>query len=296
MKRLPRIARMFALVLGFLAFAACAVVFVLRLGKSPSNDRGWLPEQSVLPEVVIDDTLVHIRNVRNFKWSSDADPVPGYYDQTYNVKQLKRVWFALSPFVKDWRGPAHAFLSFEFSDGKFVSISVEGRKEVGEDYSPWKGLINEFELTYVIGDERDLMGLRTVAWKDPVYLYPARTSSPEKGQELFLNLIRRAQQVAQAPEFYSTVGNNCSTNLADAINSVSDRKIRFGWLTVLPGYADQFVLEQGLLDTDLSLEAARAQYKINERAVAAAGDPNFSYLIRGETPPALADSYGSPLY
>lgn len=253
---------------------------MVRIYTRPSHLRSWRPEQAVLPQVVFDDSLVHVRNVRDFTFRSAEDFTPGYRDRSYDLRRLERVWFVLAPFNRDWRGPAHTFLSFGFSDSQYVSISVEARREQHEAYSIWKGALRRFELMYVIGEERDLIGLRAVTWDDPVYLYPVR-ATPEQARELFLRMLRRAQALERQPEFYNTFFNNCTTNILAPVNEIATRPIPFGLEILLPGYTDKLAHERGLIDTDLPLEEARKRYQVNERAKAAIRDPEFSLRIRG---------------
>ena len=267
--------------MALLSVAALLLLGVVALlaGRRPSNERAWIPEQAVLPSVRFEGNRVHVRNVRDFTFRSATDFTPGYRDRTYDLDRLERVWFVLSPFNRDWRGPAHAFLSFGFSDGQYVSLSVEARREVGEAYSVVKGALREYEIMYVVGEERDLIGLRAVAWDDPVYLYPVR-ATPEQARELFVRMLRRAHELESRPEFYNTFLNNCTTSILDPVDRIAPGRIPFGWEVLLPGYSDQLAHERGLLDTDLPLEQAREAFRINERAKAAAGDPAFSTRIR----------------
>ena len=63
-------------------------------------------------------------------------------------------------------------MSFGFKDGSHLCISIETRKELGEEYSSIKGFFKQFELTYVVADERDIVRLRTnYRTGEDVYLY-----------------------------------------------------------------------------------------------------------------------------
>ncbi len=252
---------------------------MIRIRRRPSHDRPWRPEQARLPHVVVDDRFVHIHNVRDFTFRSADDFTPGYRDQTYQLDRLDRVWLVLAPFLRDWRGPAHSFLSFGFSDAHYLSISVEARREVGQAYSIWKGALRQFELIYVIGEERDLLGLRAALWDTPIYLYPIR-AEPDQVRGVFLHMLRRAQTLEQQPAFYNTLTNNCTTNILDAVNAIAPQPIPFGLKILLPGYADALAHERGLIDTDLSLAAARTRFQVTERAKAALELPDFSARIR----------------
>jgi hypothetical protein len=245
----------------------------------PSHERNWSPEHAVLPHVTITDSLVHIAHVRSFTYASADDFTPAYYGRTYDLDQIERVWYVLSPFDVNWRGPAHAFLTFGFADSQYVSISVEARREVGEAFSTWQGALRQYELIYVIGDERDLIGLRAVVWDDPVYMYPGRATAAQV-RDLFLTMLRRAQAIEREPEFYNTFTNNCTTHILDAVNRIAAEPVPYGRRVLLPGYSDALAYEHGLLDTDLPLERAREAHLINARAQAAIAAPDFSARLR----------------
>jgi hypothetical protein len=258
--------------LGLLAGLSWALV-------RPSHQRDWSIEQAVLPEVEIDEGVVRIRKLRDFRYEADGTPIPAYRDEEYVLAEVERVWFVLSPFNQTWRGPAHAFLSFEFRGGRHLAISVEARREAGEEYSVWKGMLKRYELMYVLGTEADLIGLRANIWKDPTYLYPSN-AGPEKARLLLERLLERARKIHDRPEFYHTIGNNCTTNLLEQINPIAPRRIRLRHAVLLPGYSDEMALGMGLLDTELPLDQARERFRINGRAEGAYGHADYSRLIR----------------
>ena len=270
--------RAFLLLAALTAGAAGAVW----AGARPSHDRTWSTEQAVLPRVSITDSLVHVRGVRDFRYPAPDTLVPGYYDRTYDARQVETVWYALSPFGTDFRGFAHAFLSFGFHDSTFVSVSVEARREAGESYSTVLGALRGFELMFVIGDERDLIPLRAATWGDPIYLYPGR-ATPAEAQALFLHMMRRARDLERRPEFYHTISNNCVTNIVDAVNQLRDEPVGYGRRVLLPGFSDELAHELGLLDTDLSIDDARRRFAVDS-AVAAASlhRADFSQRIRAQ--------------
>ena len=258
--------------------AAALGVWAWQLMLRPSNDRTWAPEQAVLPHVTIRGDTARVDRLRDFTHTSDTTAVQRYDSRTYDLRKVRRVWYVLSPFNPDWRGPAHSFFSFEFADSSFVSVSVEARREAGESFSTVWGALRQFELMVVVGSERDLIGLRAVTWADPVYLYPGR-ATPAQARALFVALLRRAESLERQPEFYNTLTNNCTTNLLDAINSIRETPIAYGPSVLFPGYSDRLAYDEGLLDTDLPLDRARVAFRINDRAAAALA-PDFSQRIR----------------
>ena len=257
------------------AFLGVAIWYAL---IPASNDREWSPDQAVLPDIEIGEDVVRIRNLRDFEYRSMDDYTPRYADGTFALDDLRSVDWVLETFSA-FPGAAHSFLSFGFAGGRYVAISVEVRKEKGEEYSAVKGLFKQHDLMYVIGTERDLIGLRTNHRHDDVYLFPVR-ATPEKKRALFLDMVRRAKALQERPEFYNTLTNACTTNLVDHVNRISPRRVPFGLEAVLPGYADSLAYNLGLLDTDVPLEELRARYRINELAGAAEGREDFSQKIR----------------
>jgi hypothetical protein len=247
--------------------------------RQPSLSRAWVPEQARLPGVTVHEDRVDVQAVRDFRFSRGGAVQPGYQTRSYRLDRLERVWFVVIPFNRSWRGPAHTFATFGFSDGQYVSVSVEARREQGEKYSLWKGLLRQYELTYVIAEERDAIGLRAIAWGDPVYLYPIR-ATPQQVRGAFLQMMRRAEALEREPGFYNTLTDNCTTALLDAANTVAQKPIRYGPRILFSGYADGVAYDHGLIDTDLPLEAARARFRIDPKARAAEDAPDFSARIR----------------
>jgi hypothetical protein len=279
--------RLTLLVLAAALIVAGAAVVVTARSRTPSHDRDWIEVQSRLPAVVRDGDLVTISDVRSFRWRSADDFDAAWDTRTYDLSRLERVWFGLSPFARNWRGPAHAFLSFEFADSQFVSISVEARREEGEEYGVVAGLMNRFELIHVIGDERDVIGLRTHVWEDPVHLYPVDTP-PDNARAVFLAMLDGAERIRNRPQFYNTFADNCTSVLLEAANRARQNPIPFGLDVVLPGYSDRRLHRLGLLDTDLPLDQARAAFLINDRAARVdLDDPEFSFRIRARGSTAL---------
>ncbi|MDB4891697.1 MAG: hypothetical protein JWL61_3552 [Gemmatimonadetes bacterium] len=262
-----------------------AVAVGVWMSIRPTNERAWVTQQAVLPAVRIDGHLAHVQGVRNFQYTAEDKFTPAYYDRTYDLDKLVSVSFIVTPFSESWRGPAHTFVTFAFSDSQFVSISVEARREPGETYGPLTGLFKRYELIYVIGDERDLIGQRATFGKSPVYLYPIRAPR-ERIRAVFVEMLQRADGLREQPEFYNTLTNNCTSNVIAHVNHVAPHRISSGIKTILPGYSDEVAFKLGLIDTDLDLEHARQRFRINERARQYAGDPLFSFRIRETTIPA----------
>ena len=255
------------------------LIFFIFFGiRKPSNNRVWEVDQSILPSVDIQENVIEIKNIRNFKYKTEIDYIENYYDKVFDLNEIVRVDFILEPF-SNWEGAAHTFLSFGFENDEYIAVSIEIRKEIGEKFSVWKGLLNEYEIMYVIADERDVVKLRSNFRKDDVYIYPIKTSQ-EKTKELFLDMMQRVKKLETEPEFYNTITNTCTTGILYHVNKISPKRIPFDFRVLVPGYSDKLGYEIGLFDTELSFEEAREKFHINKRAEKFSDDPEFSRLIR----------------
>lgn len=231
----------------------------------PARDRAWSAGQERAPVVTTAGDIVTIDNVRHAAWRSATDVDMRWETRRYDLREMRTVDLVIEPF-DDWRGLAHIFVTFGFEGGEHVAISIESRREAGESYSPVRGLFRHYELLYIIGDERDLIGLRANIRRDPVYVFPTR-ATPEEARALFIAMVRRAHDLGQRPEFYNTLTATCATALLRHVNEVRTHKISaLDWRIVFPGYADELAWDLGLMQMGGTLDEARTRYLINERS------------------------------
>lgn len=256
--------------------AYMALIVIIR----PSNDRDWTLDQAILPYAEINGEQVSVHNIRNFSYTTTKDYTPGYYDAVFDLSKIKNVYFIVEPFSGHAVGAAHTFLSFEFEGNKFVSISVELRKEKGEAFSPLKGILRQYELMYVIADERDVVKLRSNYRHDKVFLYPIKTT-PEKMRAVFLSMVERANELKEKPKFYNTLVSNCTTNIAKHVNQITPGRVSWNITYLLPENADRYAYGVGLIDNALPFEETRMAHYINTLAEKYADSPDFSLKIRG---------------
>jgi hypothetical protein len=187
-------------------------------------------------------------------------------------------------FISYWTpGPvAHTFVSFNFDNAPPVCISIEARPEEGESFSPVPSLFKQFELIYIVGEERDLVRVRTDYRGEDVYLY--RILAPRDGvRRLFLIYLDRINELADRPEWYHLLKNNCTVNIVRYANAAG-REGRWDLRHFLNGWVDRYLYEAGRLDTSLPFEELRRQSRITEVARAAGDAPDFSQRIRASLP------------
>ena len=284
-----------ALVVGFSlrrwrwrSLAAFTGLFALLLAAwsaiAPTNDGPWQPENAVLAYASIDGDRITLHNIRNFDYRSDTDFTVAYYDRTFDLQQLD----AVDLYAVYWMGPAiaHVFLSFGFTDGSHVAVSIEARRALGQGYSSVQGFFRQYELYYAMGDERDIVRLRTNYRRDPpedVYLYRLQ-GSMENGRRLFLEYLREINALKDHAEWYNTLTTNC-TNTIWLNSRVNPGHLPYSWKILVSGYLPEFLYEQGKLDTRVPFAELQRRAHINALAQAADKDADFSERIRMALPP-----------
>ena len=272
---LTRIRRMS---LGFAGLFLSVLVWWISI--RPSHDRQWRPEVSVMPRATIDGDRVRITGFRNFKYRSRDDFTMRYEEREFLISHLTSLDF----FVSYWKkGPVgHTFLSFNFDNALPLCISIETKPEKGQGFNPIASLFKQFELIYVVGDERDIVRVRTNYRKEDVYLYHILTS-PENARRLFLVYIDRINKLADHPEFYNLLSNSCTINIVRYANAAG-RIGRFDIRHLLNGFIDRYIYSAGLVDNTLPFDELRRRSRINDAAQAADDAPDFSQRIRASLP------------
>ena len=256
------------------------VVLVWFITIRPSHDRPWRPEVAVMPRAIIDGDRVRITGFRNFDYRSGDDFTERWEEREVSLSRLTSLDF----YISYWSvgSFAHTFVSFNFDNAPPVCISIEIRPEVGESFAPVPALFKQFELIYVVGAERDIVGVRTNHRNEEVYLYHIRTA-PENARRLFLVYLDRINELADRPEWYNLLSNNCTLNIVRYANAAG-RVGRWDIRHLLNGWADRYLYAAGWLDTSLPFEELRARSRINDAARAAGDSPDFSRRIRAGLP------------
>jgi hypothetical protein len=249
---------------------------------APSNFRDWRPEQSVLPHAEFRGKQVTVHNVRNCKYFANDVYLVDYYDKTIDLERVEGVDFIVVPF-KGMAALAHVMVSFQIAnpDGtrEHLAVSVETRKEREEIYNPVKGSTNTYELMYVLADERDVIQYRTNYNNEDVYLYHT-IATPEASKALLVDVLTRANQVAQQPEFYDTLMNNCTSNIVRHVNRIKPNRIVTDYRVLLPGYSDALAYDEGLIEKHGTFPETKQQAYMNPAALRYAGREDFSEMIR----------------
>jgi hypothetical protein len=251
----------------------------------PSHDRDWIPELARLPSVTIEGDRMKVTNLRNFRWRSETGFDEIWQIRDYDLAKLEAADIALSY----WSGEniAHLIVSFVFADQPPLALSIEVRREKGEDWSAIAGFFKSTELAYVAADERDLIGLRTHHRGEDVRLFQLRATR-EQARDVLMAYVADMNDVAKNPRWYDTLTVNCTTlvfTLVRASGAGWGFAIPLDWRLLATGHLPAYLRSLGALRADMPLEELVARSRISERAKAISlDDPAFSAKIREGLP------------
>lgn len=267
--------------LGIVGFASAFTVLVIWWHLlRPSNDRIWADDVARVMTGTVEGNRVTLHNVRDFDWRSDTDYTQRWETRRFDLDRLDSVDMIMSY----WSGPAiaHMLVSFGFGGADYVVFSVEIRPEKGEPFSEIGGFFNEFELSIVAADERDVIRVRTNVRGEDDYLY--RINMPKQAmRSLFLAYIDESNKLAITPRFYNTVTANCTTLVYHMMKQIVGY-LPWNFRLLLTGYLPEYVYRIGGLAPHFSFEELRSRGRITGRAQSADRNERFSVDIRRGVP------------
>jgi hypothetical protein len=262
---------------------AIAIVLVMFwwFSLQPRQYRDWKTDVALLPRAKVEGDVVTFHNVRNFDYRTEMDFTPRYEMRRLDLKNLR----GLDIFINYWGSPymAHPIMSYDFGPDGHVCFSIETRPEKGEGYSAIGGLYRQFELIYVVADERDVIRVRTnYRQGEEAYLYRLNAKNPTKLRNSFLEYVRTVNELAETPRWYNAITNNCTSAIRN--QRASSERAPWDWRMLVNGYGDEMLYELGGIDRSLPFPELKKLSLINERAKAADKAANFSDMIRAGLP------------
>lgn len=251
----------------------------------PSHERDWIPELARLPSIARAGEMLTVSNLRDFRWRTEEDYDQRWEKRHYNLAAIT----GADAFLTYWSGEAiaHLMISFTFSDSVPLTISIEVRREKGEDWSALAGFFRSYEMAYVAADERDIVGLRTHARREDARLFRLSASATQ-ARDLLVAYIADINDLAAKPRWYNTLTTNCTTVVYHLVGSVAP-----GWTFSLPldprvllsGYLPGYLQQIGAIRQDVPLEELVRAARIGEHArTLSLDDPQFSAKIREGVP------------
>ncbi|MYM84926.1 DUF4105 domain-containing protein [Duganella sp. FT50W] len=242
----------------------------------PSHQRRWADDVARMVTGNVDGSVVTLDQVRNFDWRSDTDYTVRWEPRQYDLTRLRSVDVALSY----WMGPAiaHTLVSFGFDDGRYLTFSIEIRKERGESFDAVAGFFKRYETVLIAADERDILRVRTNVRDEDMWLYRLKMP-PETMRSLFLAYLDEGEQLKAAPRFYNTLTGNCTTIIYQMARRITPG-LPLDWRLLASGYLDRYLYHLGALQGQGDFDTLRRQAHITARARAADQAADFSRRIR----------------
>jgi hypothetical protein len=266
-----------------LCFGCFCLVLGWWLNLKPTNIGAWQADVDRPAWVVLDGDRMIIHNLRNCDYRTETDYSNCWSDRTVNLSDLRGADLFFTTWGVPWIG--HPILSFDFGDNQHVAFSIEARYKGDQAYSAILGFFRQYELIFVVADERDVIRLRTNFRKDEeVFLYHARLDS-ESARAIFLTYVRYLNQLKDHPEWYNALTRNCTTTLDKPISKEVANPQPWNYQFLVNGTLDELLYDRGRLVTDgLSFPQLKSRAHINADAKAADNSPDFSTLIRAGRP------------
>jgi Domain of unknown function (DUF4105) len=266
-----------------LCFACFCLVLVWWLSLKPTNQADWQADVDRPAWTEIDGDRVVIHNLRNCEYRTETDYSNCWSDRTVNLSDLRGADLFFTTWGVRWIG--HPILSFQFGNGQHIAFSIEARYKVGQAYSAILGFFRQYELIFVVADERDVIRLRTNYRKDEeVFLYRA-SMGPESARAIFLTYVDYLNQLKDRPEWYNALTRNCTTTLDKQISAEVAKPQPWNYQFLVNGTLDELLYNRGRLVTDgLSFRDLKSRAHINTIAKAAGESPDFSSIIRVNRP------------
>ena len=250
------------------------------LTLSPTNESDWQPDVAHKAWADIQGDEVTLHYVRNCDYRTPTDYTPRWETRTVRISQITGIDLAINYWGSPWI--AHPIVSFQFADAPPLCFSIEIRKKLGQTYSTIGGLYRQYELVYIVADERDVIRLRTNYRKEDVYLYRT-TVSPARARERFLEYIHSLNALRNKPRWYNAITANCTTSIRT--QHPPNERVPWDWRILLNGKGDELLYERHYIVTGgLPFAELKTRSLINDRAKRADASPDFSQLIREGLP------------
>lgn len=246
------------------------------LTLSPTNEKAWQPDVAKVATGQWQGNIITVHNVRDFTYRSENDYTPKWETRQYDLAKLTH----LDIFISYWGSPyiAHTIMSWEFSDGRHLAISVETRKSKEQTYSAVQGFFKQYNLIYVAATERDLIGLRTNFRHEDVYYYQLQQVSRDDARALLTEYVRRMNALAKMPQFYNALTMNCTTTILLNIKALDPSRLPLDWRLLLNGYLDKYLYDNKFIRTDIPFAQLKRQSRIDRHMQKYHGHDFSGYL------------------
>jgi hypothetical protein len=252
-------------------------VILLRV---PSLNRTWDADVRLLAGVEErEDGRIRLTDIRDWRYGiEEVRDSTTWFAADFDPDHIVDLW--MYEQILDGRGRiAHTFLVFEFAEGgvgaaldlppgagssqlreattlpgpgpetRYLGISVETRREVGEEYGIIAGMLRTFEVTHIWATERDLVRRRVEYLDYPMTRYRL-VVDPEIRARIFTKLARETAELAVTPRWYHTALNNCTSSLIKYVNESQPGSIPLHYSYMFTGHTDDYLARLGYLERE----------------------------------------------
>lgn len=228
--------------------------------RSPSLTRDWDEDVRVLAGIEpFEGGTVLLRNIRDWSYTQDTVVAKSYLDASFDPERIVDLWMYEQKLGRTGL-IAHTFLVFEFDEShgpvRYLGLSVETRRESGEEYSLIGGMLRAFEVTHIWATENDLVTRRVDYLDYPLKCHRLEISAHARSR-IFRKFTEETAELADKPRWYSTTTNNCTSSLIRYVNESEADAIPLHYSYVLTGRVDEYLMKLGYLDPDDSLAVTR---------------------------------------
>jgi hypothetical protein len=245
------------------------------LQQKPSHHRDWSPAVAVLPKAVREGDVITIENVRNFDYRSLDEFTTRYETRTYHLANLQGVDVIFFVWSINWMG--HPLLVFDFGPDGRVCMSIEARFRRGQEYSVLRSFYRQYELIFLVADERDVILRRTkYSEGQDAYLYRVNANIDEL-RAVFLDYVDAINRLYDRPRWYHVIFTNCTTSFYQ----LPSTPWRWDWRVIANGRLDKALYQSGRLDRTIPFAELRRAAYLNDIANCAP-EKGFGDHIRRE--------------
>jgi hypothetical protein len=230
-----------------LSVLSCMAILTVGYVSKTPVEQNWVPLHERHVSAVIDGDIARVDNFRDAIHRVNEPSTPRWTQRMLDLSQLQSAELILQPFG-DFRALEHVMLSFRFSDGRHVVVSMEARRTSWASFDTLAGFFRHDQINPIIGSERDLVWKRLA--RDPPFemqFYPL-AREPEAVRAYFERILTFANQVKERPQFYGTIRESCMTTL---IRFAPQSFATVPWYDIrkwVPGYSLSLFQDLGLVD------------------------------------------------
>lgn len=213
-------------------------------------------------------SLSNIRNI-TYRGEEFANYTTRWLSGDYSAHDIVKVWFIENNYA---RFQSHIMLTFEFTGNRFLTVSVEVRKENALDFEIWHVLYKTFHVFYILATEYDIVYLRTNIRKSPTYRYELNLTHDEQVR-LFDSICTAIHTTYDNNPIYKVFRTDCVNTLLVNFLSAGIQVKKYFW----DWSPTRVLYRSGLIRGEWqSLDEVYTKTCINERVETATQNNEYS--------------------